>query len=358
MNSKYFFIIVFAVIIIAGCTEKFDTGELPLDVELPDVIGDTTYIQIGRAWTDFNQPRDVIVGFDQLVYVADSGNDRIVMLDLGGNVQGISQRIPNPVAIAQDRRLNLLIAASHDTTDTDGNEVRLAAVYKINLFAAEHHIDEAPVEKIAVESLARQRIRYTGVAALHNNEVYVTRRGPQNVSPINPDNAIMRFSNDYELLGRESWPALVPTGSGLRSVNQPSDVATFPNRQTTDFVVSMVAEESQFKVQWLTLRQVGDLLEWDSFLRPDRDAGADLLRDGLFTRPEGLVVDRDNNIFVVDADQDMVYRFNSQGFERHSFGGPDIFYEPQGIAIDPNRTVYVADTGNNRILRFRLSTDL
>ncbi len=358
MKIKNTLIILFAAIFIVGCTEKFDTGELPLDVELPDVIGDTTYIQIGRAWTDFDQPRDVIVGFDQLIYVADTGNDRIVMLDLGGNVQGISQTIPNPVAIAQDRRLNILVAASHDTTNAEGEEVRLAAVYRIDLFAAEHHIDEAPVERIAVESLARHRIKYTGVAALHNNEIYVTRRGPQNTSPINPDNAIMRFNNDYELLGREFWPSIVARGSGLRSVNQPSDIATFPNRQTTDFIVSMISEESQFKVQWFTLRQVGDILEWDSYLTPDRDAGADLLRDGLFTRPEGLVVDRDNNIFVVDADQDMVYRFNSQGFERHSFGGPDKFYEPQGVAVDPNRTVYVADTGNNRILRFRLSTDL
>ncbi len=357
MNIKNSIIIIFAALFITGCTEKFDTGELPLDVDLPDVIGDTTFIQIGRAWTDFNQPQDVIVGFDQLIYVADTGNDRIVMLDLGGNVQGISETIPNPVAIAQDRRLNLLVAASHDTT-INGEEYRLAAIYKINLFEAEHHIDQAPVERVLVETPARERIEYTGIAALHDNRYYVTRRGPNNSSPVNPDNAVLWFTKEDELLPREQWPNLLPQGTGLRAINQPSAVATFPNRATTDFVLATTAEDTQFKVQWITFRIIGDAFRWDSFLSPERDAGADLLQDGLFTRPEGLVVDRDGNIFVADADQDKIYRFNNRGIERHSFGGPDRFYEPQGVAIDPDRTVYVADTGNNRILRFRLSTDL
>ncbi len=354
---KKVFLFVAAAFIITGCTEKFDLGELPLDVEIPDIIGDTSYVQIGRAWTDFNQPRDVIVGFDQLIYVADTGNDRIVMLDLGGNVQGNSQPIPNPVAIAQDRRLNLLIAASHDTT-VNGQDYRLAAIYKIDLFAADHNIDQAPVKRVLVETPARERIQYTGVAALYDNKYYVTRRGPNNTSPVNPDNVVLWFSKDDQLLPREQWPNLLPTGTGLRALNQPSAIATFPNRQSTDFVVATTAEESQFKVQWIAFTIIGDAFRWDSFLNPQRDADADLLRHGRFTQPEGLVVDNDGNIFVADAARDSVYRFNNRGIERYSFGGPDTFYEPHGIAIDPSRTLYIADTGNNRIIRFRLSTDL
>lgn len=349
------FIIAFCI---TGCTEKFDLGELPLDVELPDLIGDTSYVQIGREWGGFNSPHDVIVGFDQLVYVADTGNDRIVMLDLSGTVQGVSQTVPNPVAITQDRRLNLLIVGSYYHTTDSGNQIELAAVYKIDLFAVQHHIDQAPVQLLHVETPARQRIRYTGIAALHDNTFYVTRRGPQNTSPVNPDNAVMKFSKDHVLLGREFWPSLLPMGSGLRALNQPSTIATFPHRQSDDFIVGMVAEESQFKVQWFTLRQVGDFFEWDSFFSPERDAGADLLQHGRFTQPEGIVVDPEGNIFVVDAARDSVFRFNNRGIERYSFGGPDQFYAPRGIAIDPNKTLYVADTGNNRIIRFRLSTDL
>lgn len=354
--KKVFFLIA-AALLIAGCTDKFDLGELPLDVEIPDIIGDTSYVQIGRAWTDFDQPRDVIVGFDQLIYVADTGNDRIVMLDLGGTVQGISQTIPDPVAIAQDRRLNILVAASHDTT-VNGQDYRVAAIYKIDLFAADHNIEEAPVKRVYTESPAHARIEFTGIAALYDNRYYVTRRGPNNTSPVNPDNAVLWFSKDDQLLPREQWPNLLPTGTGLRALSQPSAIATFPNRQTTEFVFASIAEDSQFKVQWIAFTIIGDAFRWDSFLNPQRDAGADLLQSGRFTQPEGLVVDNDGNIFVVDTAVDSVYRFNNRGIERHSFGGSDTFYEPNGVAIDPNKTVYIADTGNNRIVRFRLSTDL
>lgn len=357
MDLKKIVLLIISMLIIAGCTGKFDLGELPLDVDIPDLIGDTSYVQIGRAWTDFNQPQDVIVGFDQLIYVADTGNDRIVMLDLGGSVQGISQSITKPVAIAQDRRLNLLVAASHDTT-VNGQEFRLAAIYKIDLFAAQHRIDQAPIKRVFLETPARERIEFTGVAALYDNRYYVTRRGPNNISPVNPDNAVLWFSKEDQLLPREQWPNLLPVGSGLRALNQPSAIATFPNRQTTDFVVSTTAEESQFKVQWIAFTIIGDAFRWDSFLSPERDAGADLLRDGRFTRPEGLVVDNEGNIFVADAVRDSVYRFNNRGIERYSFGGSDTFISPHGLAIDPNRTLYVADKGNDRIIRFRLSTDL
>jgi len=349
--------LLITALLLVGCSDRFDLGELPLDVELPDVIGDTTFVQIGREWTDFNQPHDIIVGFDQLVYVADTGNNRIVMLDLGGHVQGISGEISNPVAIAQDRRLNLLVAASHDTT-VNGQEFSLAAIYKIDLFSAEHRIEEAEIRRIYVETPARQRISFTGVATLHNNQYYVTRRGPNNSSPVNPDNAVLWFNNNDELLPREQWPNLLPQGTGLRAMNQPSAIATFPNRETTDFLLGTVAEDSQFKVQWITFRIIGDSFRWDSYLTPERDAGVDLLDHGKFSRPEGLVIDRDGNMLVADAEEHMIFRFNNRGIERHSFGGPDKFYNPKGVAIDPSRTVYVADTGNNRILRFRLSTDL
>jgi DNA-binding beta-propeller fold protein YncE len=357
MQIKRYFILFIAILFLSGCTEKFDTGELPLDVELPDFFGDTSYVQIGRQWDGFNNPHDVVVGFEPLIYVADTGNDRIVMLDIGGNVLGTSQTIPRPRALAQDRRLNLIVVAEHDTV-VNGEQLSLAAIYKIDLFAAAHNIAEAPVRRVYTESVARRRIEFTGVAALHDNRYYVTRRGPQNLSPVNPDNAVLWFTRDDRLMGQEAWPNLLPEGTGLRAVNQPSAVATFPGRQTTDFVLAQTATQSQFKVQWITFRTIGDFFQWESFLTPERDEGADLLTPGRFTQPEGIVVDNTGTIFVTDAARDSVYRFNNRGIERYSFGGPDTFYQPRGIAIDPNRTLYVADSGNNRIIRFRLSTDL
>lgn len=75
-----------------------------------------------------------------------------------------------------------------------------------------------------------------------------------------------------------------------------------------------------------------------------------------FSQPEGTCIDA-NDIFVVDAKKDSVYKFNALGDQLQAFGGPGVFNSPYDVAYY-NRILYVADTGNNRILKFILSTDM
>jgi hypothetical protein len=51
---------------------------------------------------------------EPLVYVADTDNDRIVMLNLDGDRLG-ARSIKHPVAIAQDYTLNLIVCGQFDT---------------------------------------------------------------------------------------------------------------------------------------------------------------------------------------------------------------------------------------------------
>ena len=76
------------------------------------------------------------MGREPLLYVADTGNDRVVMLDLAGNVLGQSQPIVGPVALTQDAKLRLLIV-------TDSNKI-----YRIDLVAVTHDIASAPAELV------------------------------------------------------------------------------------------------------------------------------------------------------------------------------------------------------------------
>jgi hypothetical protein len=62
-------------------------------------------------------------------------------------------------------------------------------------------------------------------------------------------------------------------------------------------------------------------------------------------------------MFIVDAQKDSVFVFNSSGDEAQSFGGASMFNGPMGVAFY-DRTLYIADTKNNRILRFILSTNI
>ena len=83
---------------------------------------------------------------NHLVYVADTDNNQIVMLNLDG--QRLRTRsIKHPVAIAQDYRLNLIVCAQFDTLGQT-----FSAVYKIDLVASNHDLATAPMRRIITPS--------------------------------------------------------------------------------------------------------------------------------------------------------------------------------------------------------------
>ena len=81
--------------VLAGCwIDKMPLPPVPENEGLK-VVSDTVYVQLKPVWSpetgwDFLEPADVLVGREPLIYVADTGHDRVVMLDLAGNVLGVS----------------------------------------------------------------------------------------------------------------------------------------------------------------------------------------------------------------------------------------------------------------------------
>ena len=114
--------LIFFSLLLFGCQEnKYNVNSFPQATTNANV-SDTVYIKQNPDWTGFNNPQAVIVGNEPLVYVADTYNNRIVMLDIAGRVIGYSQRIQRPVAIAQDKRLQLLVCAEFDTVTSRAND--------------------------------------------------------------------------------------------------------------------------------------------------------------------------------------------------------------------------------------------
>jgi DNA-binding beta-propeller fold protein YncE len=347
------------IVFFTSCAEKFDLTGIDTGDGNVNVGGDTVYVQLNPEWKEgFNRPQDVMVGREPFIYVADTDNDRVVMLNLNGDELG-AKSIKRPVAIAQDYRLNLIVCAQFDTI-VGGQSQTFAAVYKIDLVSASHQINLAPVKRLLPRpaDLNRPLVEYTGTCAFYNNVFYVARKGPNNTSFVDPDNSILIFS-PKELLGIPSEedtligrvPNIDPLGQGLVSAYNISSLTSF-NDQTINMIVTLTGENS-FKAQWLEYvitpidqRYLSNFAANSvSFMIPNN-----------FSRPEGCAVDLSRNIFIVDADRDSIYKFNSFGDELQSFGGPDLFNEPNGVAFF-DKTLYVADTGNNRIVRFILSTE-
>ena len=363
---KYAFMIA-AVLggLMAGCNEdKFDLSTLPTGGSA--VVGETTYVQLNPPWLGFNQPQGVIVGNESFVYVADTENDRVVMLDLSGRIVGISQPIRRPIAIAQDRRLQLLVCAQLDTL-LPGQiaPTSFGALYRLDLPSAGHLIAAATPQRIFFEPSDSTR-RYTGVATLYDNSYYLTRVGPKNeLSRVDRDIAVLLFGKNDVLISPVTQN-FSPDGTGLLSIHQITGIATMPTGRSVEYVFTQTetspgAIMPLYKVQWIRLITEGQTTNYVSKFYPSVDGDIDLLRINRFSRPSGVALDPSSILFVTDAALDSVFRFNARGVEQYSFGGTGSgdkqLRSPSGIAYF-DKTLFVADRGNNRIVRFKLSTDL
>jgi hypothetical protein len=362
MKIKRYIYLFTSLLFLTGCSEKFDINQFSSETGNANIKGDTLYIQITPAWTGFNYPSAMMIGNEPFVYIADTDNDRIVMMNLAGQRLGSKDGIKKPVAVAQDYQMNLIVCAEFDTVISNGTKKTFSAVYKIDMVAGSHIIQDAPVTRLlprpGVSSELKENIRYTGVAVFYDNSFYISRSGPNNSSFIDPDNSILIFQKKVRtdgskadtLIGR--LPSLEPLGSGLLTAYQVSSLTSF-RRKNNDFIMTLTGETS-FKTQWLFFNFSSESPSYENKLSP---SFAEMMKVNKFERPTGCTIDNAGNIYIADAAKNRIFKFNSFGDELQSFGDSGTFNQPSGVAHF-DQTLYVLDKGNNRILRYILSTDL
>jgi hypothetical protein len=351
-------IFIFAL---SSCGEKLDLSQFPVNGD-PGTIGDTVYIPVAPVITGFNEPVDICFAYDQQIYVADKNNNRIVQLNLAGAVVSYSNFILRPKKITQDRNYDLLVIGSVIDTIPPNILDTVDVVFRFKL-QPNGGVLSGVTPTIAFKSSQPTPIpgdhgKFTGISTFQNNYYVVTRSGPNNSSPIDPDNAIFkidRFDNTVPVPERLS--GFEVEGQGLLSLQGTSDITTFPNNNN-DVIYIQNSSNAAFKVQWCIYNSIENTYT----PKYDPGSGVDLLRNGLLVEPEGITLDQFNNIYVIDAFKDSLYKFNSLGkLKSESFGGEGVsasqFQNPHGVAFF-NKTLYICDTGNNRILRFILSTDI
>ncbi|MFM7543049.1 MAG: hypothetical protein ACKO5I_00255 [Ignavibacteria bacterium] len=356
MKQKQVHIIVFLTAMLLLCFGCNDTPQAPKADPDPGAINDTLYLPIQPDWTDFNEPSDILIGREPFVYVADTKNNRIVMMDIAGRKVGVSGYIKNPIALAQDGVFDLLVCGELDTM-LQGKSVTIGGIFRIHLNEARHNIANASIE-CAYSQPSRPERRYTGIAVLPGNAYVISRTGPSNSSRFDPDDAVLLMTQQDSVSSRIS--SLIPEGNALYSIGSISSLSVAADR-SQDILFTQISPAMQFKVQWLTYVSA-DVTGWFQKFNPaePQNSGGDLLTVGRFDMPEDITYDIFGNVYVIDAGKDSVLKFTSTGKEMHSFGGKGSgkskFAGPMGIAWF-NKTLYVADTKNNRICRFRLSTD-
>ncbi len=370
MRILSFAVLSLLILLLIQC--KHETLPLPSIPEDEPQVSRDEYVQLNEVFDaahgyHFSAPADIYYGVDNFLYIADTGNDRIVMMDLGGGIMGYSKSIPHPEAITQNDSLQLLIVNKSNR------------IYKIDLFKYRHNIGDAEVE-IVYEQSSEPTRQFTGISVHNGFEYYVTVVD-STVSPVLSQ--IYDFFGDNKLKGplplytngSGLFSALIPTGIvSLREqyldISSREDTRAFIFCQSGSYPAANLV--NYYKVQFITTVQ----FEGQEVLSPKTDLSGTPEEDYLyyfnkFYLPEDVALDHAGNIFVVDAGSadgehtPGFYRFGPTGQEQQSvkgFGSGDYqFKTPKGIAVTPNteyQTVYISDTGNNRILQFKLAKDL
>jgi hypothetical protein len=341
---------------ITGCDTPMDLSTLP---QQTSSVLDTSYVAMMPPFGGFDGPEGLLLGKDQLLYVADTRANRVVMLNRAGTILS-SRAVLHPVSVAQDSRLDLLVGG--ELLAANGDTV--GAIFRIHLVSASsdsaHRLDLAHIDTVWRE-LARPSRRFPGVAVLSDNSYLAARNGPDNSSFIDPDGRVLQFDKNDRFI--TPLPAFVTgTGTGIANINHPTSITAFPN--SNDFILVQSAEGVAYGALWMVYQSTSDFQGWLPRFDPASFEGqsADFIRPNRFLYAKAVVVDPSRrDIFIADAEQDSIVKFNSRGVMRgESFGrvrSDGTLRRPSGLAFF-DKILYVLDQEQGVILRYRLSTDM
>jgi len=351
--------IIIGILSFSCAEDDINLNDLPINVT-PGTIGDTLFIPVTPPIEGLNQPMDIFIGYEPIIYIADYGNNRIVQQSV--NFTSYSNFILHPRKITQDRNYDLLVIGSAIDTIPPNILDTVDAVYRLKLQPNGGVI--AGVQPIIVfksnqpTPIPGDHGKLTGISAYQDNYYVLFRSGSNNSSPIDPDNAVFRinkYDNTFPVPERLSGFSL--EGQGLLSLLETSGVTTF-TYNNRDFIYIQKSQNVSFKIQWAVYDEIEEIY----LPKFTPESNVDLLRIGLVNEPQDITIDPLGNIYVIDSFKDSLYKFSSLGkLKSESFGGAGSslsqFSNPMGVAFF-YKTLYICDTGNNRILRFILSTDI
>jgi uncharacterized protein (TIGR03663 family) len=270
----------------------------------------------------FNAPRGVALARNGSMYVADTGNSRIVQLDSDGQMintwgtrtpDGQSPPSPGtfiePWGIALDAQGNVYVA------DTWNH--RIQKFDQAGKFLLEWGHAGQPSD--GTDGFWGPR----GIAIGTDGRVYVTDTGNKRVLVFDANGKFLLEFNK----------------SGGGSLDEPVGIALGQNGQvyiadTWDQRVAIFSTDGQFKTSW-------PVLGWNN--------------DSLNNKPY-LALDAQGRVYITDPEGYRVIVFSPDGKPLAAFGqaGPeqDAFGLPAGITSGLDGTLWVVDAGNNRLEKF------
>jgi DNA-binding beta-propeller fold protein YncE len=275
-------------------------------------------------YPDLNSPRGMALAPDGSIYIADTGNSRLVKLDSSGNFlktmggptgedaqSPTPGRFNEPWGVAVDRFGNIYIA---DTWN-----------HRIQKFDAEGNLLTVWGEPGLPVDGQNHLWGPRGIAVSEDGRVYVTDTGNKRVVVFDSEGA---FLFDF---GKEGDGLLdEPVGLAFDSQGKIYVADTWKSR------IAVFTLEGAFLTSW-------PVHGWRSI--------------SLDNKPY-LAVDTQDRIYITDPEGYRVVVFNSTGEALAAYGqyGPedDSFNLPVGLAVGTDGSLWITDAGSNRLGRYLL----
>lgn len=247
-----------------------------------------------------SRPWDVVISADQRLFVADTGNNRVVVFDASGqwlDVFGTGMS-PHQLGLLPDGHVLVSLVATTNIQiySPSGN-------YETTVTQAGGVVFQSPI----------------GVAVGSAHEIWV-------LDNLNGNAALIALDAQYH--------------------------------QTKSFTIS------NFHPGFLVRKPSGSLIVTDELYGELRQYSPDGYLEFSWKvpayplAPTGVAVDKSGRILVADSVTDAVLVYTVNGVKQFEFGGAGNgagqFSRPMGMGVDIDGYVYVADSNNNRIQKIQL----
>lgn len=265
----------------------------------------------GTADGQFRQASGIAVNATGQIYVSDLTRQNVQKFSSTGTyISKFSLTQNTAKRLAIDSQGNLLILSRNNSGfqkyDADGNYINQTS-FGFARFA----------EDLAVDA---------------NDNIYALNYN---------DNRVEMYDSDLSYLGNFG-----SVGGGDGQFQTPRGITI--NHTTGDIYIADINS-----------RGFGRIQKFDSsnaFVSSWGDAHYSL---GQFNNPNGVAVDSNDNLYVVDTSNNRIQKFNSSGTPILEWGtqgsGDGEFDSPSAIAIGPTDVIYVSDNQNTRIQKFNSS---
>ncbi len=397
MMKRIHYIIIAILLVLMAASCEYSKMPLPVANSSSSGFGanDTSYVELNPVWdatflgNTLSHPTDITIGPDGYIFIADEGNDRILVVNQSGeqmtqNGLGNLNNIPAPSGIHIDAKLNLYATNGSNTvyawnqyfntvsidsvsdriviknyTTGDTLHVTLAEAYSgedafpgyqfQSILFEGYSADKHPIRDVYTFYKDTQAGTQINDITSIGDDLYATDSGNQRIIKIALIPAwFVKTSEEFVLLhyrGAFSSNA-VTYGSGAGTVDTPWSIVS----DDDNIYFSQLA--GNFLVQKLSAE------DFTSQFTLYQDAIMDLNR---FVEPRAIALDETGDLFVMDTGSQKVQKFFNTGTRAGQvadLGERGIavteFNDARGLMVS-DQVIYVVESGENRIRRFQYS---